>query len=69
MSSMPREVPSCGDSARDGARAGDLTREGSVVGEGPVGVLADKGLGCGISLYCHDVELGVTVYPCSDGAW
>jgi hypothetical protein len=46
---MPRELPSCGDSGRDEARAGDLTREGSVDGEALAVVLADKGL-------CHRVS-------------
>lgn len=46
MSSMPREVPSWGDSGRDEVRAGDRTREGSadVEGERVEDVLADKGL-------------------------
>ena len=44
MSSMPREAPSWGDKARDGARAGDLTREGRFVGERVLDVDAERGL-------------------------
>jgi hypothetical protein len=53
MSSIPLEAPSCGDSARDGARAGDLTREGRVDGERFDVVLADSGLYCNVSAVSH----------------
>jgi hypothetical protein len=46
---MPRDMPCCGDSALAGARAGDLTREGSGDGERAAGVLADRGLGTAVS--------------------
>jgi hypothetical protein len=46
---MPRDMPSWGDSALEGARAGDLTREGSGEGERALVEVADRGLGTGVS--------------------
>jgi hypothetical protein len=53
MSSMPREVPCCGERVRDGARAGDRTREGRGEGARFVDVVADRGLVVGVSTICR----------------
>jgi hypothetical protein len=63
MSSMPRDAPWCGDRARDGLRAGDGTRAGSVDGERLGGVVAaDSGLHGGVSSLGYETA-GRTMRP------
>ena len=72
MSSMPREEPFWGDSARDAARAGERTRVGSVEGERLAGVSeeADRGLYAGVSgatMHRHRSGGSILIDVCIEG--